>query len=48
MGKLIGVSGLSIYHWEGGKSRPRDKYLPAIAALKKLGRKNATAILATR
>jgi DNA-binding transcriptional regulator YiaG len=48
MGKLIGVSGLSIYHWEGGKARPREKYLPAIAALKKLGRKNAAAILATR
>lgn len=48
MGKLIGVSGLSIYHWEGGKSRPREKYLPAIAALKKLGRKTAAAVLATR
>jgi DNA-binding XRE family transcriptional regulator len=48
MGKLIGVSGLSIYHWEGGKSRPRDKYLPAIAALKNLGRKTAAAVLATR
>jgi DNA-binding XRE family transcriptional regulator len=48
VGKLIGVSGLSIYHWEGGKSRPREKYLPAIAALKSLARKDAASVLATR
>jgi DNA-binding transcriptional regulator YiaG len=48
IGKLIGVSALSIYHWESGKSRPRDRYLPAIAALKSLGRKDAAAVLATR
>jgi DNA-binding transcriptional regulator YiaG len=48
LGKLIGVSGLSIYHWEGGKSRPRDQYLPAIAALRILGRKQAHEVLATR
>ena len=48
MGKLIGVSGLSIYHWEGGKSRPRDRHLPAITALKTLGKKDALAVLAAR
>lgn len=48
LGKLIGVSGLSIYHWEGGKARPRAQHLPAIAALKTLGRKQAAAVLATR
>jgi len=48
LGKLIGVSGLSIYHWEGGKARPRANHLPAIAALKTLGKKDAAAVLATR
>jgi DNA-binding transcriptional regulator YiaG len=48
LGKLIGVSGLSIYHWEGGKARPRANNLPAIAALKALGKKEAAAVLATR
>jgi DNA-binding transcriptional regulator YiaG len=48
LGKLIGVSGLSVYHWEGGKSRPRAQYLPAIAALRTLGRKQAQEVLATR
>ncbi len=48
LGKLVGVSGLSIYKWEGGNSRPRERYMPAIAALKKLGRKEAAAVLSTR
>lgn len=48
LGKLIGVSGLSIYHWEGGKSRPRAKHLPAIAALRSLGKKQAHEVLASR
>jgi DNA-binding transcriptional regulator YiaG len=48
LGKLIGVSGLSVYHWEGGKARPRAQHLPAIAAVKTLGRKQAAAVLATR
>lgn len=48
LGKLIGVSGLSIYNWEGGKARPRAQHLPAIAALKTLGRKDAATVLATR
>ena len=48
LGKLIGVSGLSVYKWEGGKARPRAKHLPAIAALKTLGRKDAASVLATR
>lgn len=48
LGKLIGVSSLSIYHWEGGKSRPRAKHLPAIAALRTLGKKQAHEVLASR
>ncbi len=48
LGKLIGVSGLSIYNWEGGKARPRALHMPAIAALKTLGRRDAAAVLASR
>jgi hypothetical protein len=42
------VSALSIYKWESGKARPRAKYIPAIAALRTLGRKHAAAVLETR
>ncbi len=45
LGQLIGVSGQSIYNWEEGKVRPQAKHLPAVMALKTLGRKTATAHL---
>ena len=41
MGKLIGVSAQSVYHWEAGKSRPRASQLPAISAARKLTKKEA-------
>lgn len=44
-GLLVGASGQSIYNWEGGKARPRAAHLAAIAALKTLGKKAATARL---
>ena len=44
-GKLLGVSGLSVYKWEGGEVRPRAKYLPAIAAIRQLGKREAVARL---
>jgi DNA-binding transcriptional regulator YiaG len=44
-GALIGVSPLSIYKWEGGDVRPRDKQLRAIAAVRKLGKREAAARL---
>ena len=44
-GLLVGASGQSIYNWEAGKARPRDSHLAAIAALKTLGKKTATARL---
>lgn len=47
-GILLGASGQSIYKWEDGKARPRAKHLPAIAALRTLGKKQAEAILASR
>jgi len=39
MAQLLGVSPQSVYHWEMGKSRPRASQLPAIAAVRKLGKK---------
>lgn len=44
-GLLLGASGLSVYKWESGQSRPRAKFLPAIAALRSLGKKDAAARL---
>ena len=46
MGKLIGVSAQSVYHWEAGKSRPRASQLAAIAAVRKLGKREVAARLA--
>lgn len=45
-GLLVGASGQSIYNWEAGKARPRAVHLPAIAALRAMGKKEATARLA--
>ncbi len=47
-GWLLGVSGQSIYQWEAGKARPRTGHLPAIAAFRALGKKEAAAALASR
>ena len=46
MGLLLGVSGQSIYHWEAEKSRPRQAQLQAIAALRKIGKREAKRKLA--
>ncbi len=45
MGKLIGVSAQSVYHWEAEKSRPRASQLPAISAARQLSKKEAWAKL---
>lgn len=47
-GLLVGASAQSIYHWEEGKARPRARHLPAIFALRTLGRRQATEILQSR
>jgi DNA-binding XRE family transcriptional regulator len=47
-GSLIGVSGLTIYHWEAGKSKPRRRQLPAIAAVRGLGKREALARLSEK
>ncbi|HET9978112.1 MAG TPA: helix-turn-helix transcriptional regulator [Burkholderiaceae bacterium] len=48
LGRMFGVSGQTIYLWEAGKARPRARHMPAIAALRTLGKKEAEAILAAR
>ena len=42
MAKLLGVSIQSVYHWESGKTKPRAAQLAAIAAIRKLGKKEIT------
>jgi DNA-binding transcriptional regulator YiaG len=44
-GKLVGVSGLSIYNWELGKARPRRAQLAALAAVRGIGKREAMAKL---
>lgn len=39
--KLLGVSGQSVYAWETKRSAPRRTQLPAIAALRKMGKREA-------
>lgn len=40
-GKLVGVSGLTIYQWEGGKARPRKALLAKWLAVRGLGKREA-------
>jgi DNA-binding transcriptional regulator YiaG len=40
-GKLVGVSALTIYHWESGKSRPRKSQLVALKAVRNIGKREA-------
>lgn len=46
LGAILGVSGQTIYHWEAGKAKPRQQQMAAIAALRKMGRREAQAQLA--
>jgi len=45
MGTLVGVSAQTIYNWESGASRPRAEQLAAIAAVRKMGKREAKARL---
>lgn len=38
---LVGVSHLTIYNWEKGKTRPQQKQLESWAAVRKLGKREA-------
>lgn len=40
-GLLVGASGQSVYKWESGEARPRNKHLAAIAAVRVLGKRGA-------
>lgn len=44
-GRLVGVSGAAIYTWESGTNRPRASQLAAIAAVRKMGKREALAKL---
>jgi DNA-binding transcriptional regulator YiaG len=39
--KLVGVSSLTIYNWEKGKSRPRKEQLAALVAVRGIGKREA-------
>jgi DNA-binding transcriptional regulator YiaG len=39
--KLLGVSALTVYNWENGKSRPRQAQFAALVALRGMGRREA-------
>ena len=44
-GKLVGVSALTIYSWEQGKSRPRKAQLARLVAVRGIGKRKAVAKL---
>jgi DNA-binding transcriptional regulator YiaG len=43
--KLIGVSPLTVYNWEHGKSRPRKEQLASLVSLRGIGKRQAQAKL---
>jgi DNA-binding transcriptional regulator YiaG len=44
-GKVVGVSGLTVYTWEHGKGRPRKERLATLVAVREMGRREALAKL---
>ena len=44
-GALVGASSLTVYKWEKGQARPRARFLPAIAMLRTMGKREAAARL---
>lgn len=46
LARLLDVSVQSIYKWEEGAARPRARHFPAIAELRSMGRREASARLA--
>jgi DNA-binding transcriptional regulator YiaG len=42
---LVGVSGLTIYNWEHGKSRPGKENFAALVAVREMGKREALAKL---
>ena len=44
-GLLVGIGGQSIYNWEAGAARPRERFLMAITELKAISKKEVAARL---
>jgi DNA-binding transcriptional regulator YiaG len=40
-GTLVGVAGLTIYHWEAAKARPRQAQLAKLLAVRRIGKREA-------
>jgi transcriptional regulator with XRE-family HTH domain len=40
-GELVGVSGLTIYNWEKGKTKPREAQLDKWLTVKGIGKRKA-------
>lgn len=40
-GKLVGVTGLSVYNWEKGSTKPHPRQLAALVAVRGLGKREA-------
>ncbi len=45
-GRLVGVSGLTIYNWEHGKARPRTAQFAALLAVRGIGKRETIKRLA--
>ena len=39
--RLVGVSALTVYNWESGKTRPRQQQLAALVSIRGLGKREA-------
>ncbi|HKX41319.1 MAG TPA: hypothetical protein VJO99_09190 [Burkholderiaceae bacterium] len=48
VGLLVGASSQSVYNWEQAKARPRARHMPALSALKTLGKKEAQRLVSLR
>jgi DNA-binding transcriptional regulator YiaG len=48
VGLLLGATAQSVYNWEQGKARPSAKHMPAVIALRTLGKRAAEAVIASR
>jgi DNA-binding transcriptional regulator YiaG len=40
-GRLVGASGLSVYHWESGKARPRQAQIAKLISVRGVGKREA-------
>jgi DNA-binding XRE family transcriptional regulator len=44
-GKIIGVTGQTLYNWERNEARPRQEQIAKIASLRRMGKKQVLARL---